>query len=167
MELDKVQTLSVLQYLALIHEVSYSQVCKEIGMTPQQFTDWVKKRRPVPKERLHFIADYFKIEDHSLLIDENHYLRDLTAESKVDIQILFLNRLLRTANKEEDVEVYREKLASLEKEKRQNALINRFSAIVKENNERVLRISDVLLDHLEKGTLAPLETIFNPKEFKA
>ncbi|GBF75619.1 hypothetical protein PA598K_04038 [Paenibacillus sp. 598K] len=164
MKLDKTQPLSVLKYLALIYEVSYSQVCKEIGSTPQQFNDWVKKRRPVPKERLQVIAAYFQIEDNRLLVDENSYLRDLSEELKAELQILFLHRLLRNASKEEEVDGYLEKLARLEKEKREHALISRFSVVVQKNDERVLRLVDALLNQLENGDLEPLETILNTKE---
>jgi|GEM_PF-1241832 len=167
MKFDKSQPLSVLKYLALIYEVSYSQVCKEIGSTPQQFNDWVKKRRPVPKERLQAIAAYFHMEDHRLLVDENSYLRDLTQELKAELQILFLHRLLRNASKEEEVDGYLEKLARLEKEKRQHALINRFSVVIQKDDERVLRLADALLNHLENGRVEPLETILNLEELKS
>ncbi|MGE7921143.1 hypothetical protein ACQKM9_19710 [Viridibacillus sp. NPDC093762] len=71
MKMNSQESITVLQYLALINQVSYVNVCRAAGITPQQFSDWVKKRRPVPKERLQSLAEYFKIEAN-LLIDEKN-----------------------------------------------------------------------------------------------
>lgn len=162
MKLDPSQSMTILQYLALIHQVSYTKVCQDLGMTPQQFSDWVKKRRPVPKERLHAVADYFQVKAE-LLVDDNHYLLDLTSDSKVDIQILFLQQLLEKADEDTELDGYREKLASLQKEKEELAQIARFAAIVKNGNERTRRVCEAFLDQLESSNEEWLEQFLNQK----
>ncbi|WCK55990.1 hypothetical protein PP175_08770 [Aneurinibacillus sp. Ricciae_BoGa-3] len=161
--MDSVPSITVLQYLALIHQVTYVNVCKDVGITPQQFSDWVKKRRPVPKERLQSLAEYFKIEPN-LIIDEKHYLQDLTAEMKIDVQILFLKQTLEKADDAADMEAYREKLIALQNEKEQQALIGRFDAIVKQNDKETRQICEAFLDQIEHGNFTLLQKILIKKE---
>ncbi|MFE3572983.1 XRE family transcriptional regulator [Lysinibacillus sp. NPDC059133] len=161
MKMNSQESITVLQYLALINQVSYVNVCRAAGITPQQFSDWVKKRRPVPKERLQFLAEYFKIEAN-LLIDEKNYLQELTQEKKIDIQILFLNQKLDKG--EHEVEEYREKLVLLETEKEKYILISRFDTIVSQNNEQTRRICETFLELMENGNYVLLEKLLNPKE---
>ncbi|UHA72503.1 helix-turn-helix domain-containing protein [Paenibacillus sp. 481] len=148
--MEQVHPMTILQYLALIHEVSYTHVCKEIGLTPQQFSDWVKKRRPVPKERLQAIADYFNMEPN-LLIDENSYLQDLTVDKKIDIQIMFLKQLVQQAEAGADIEAYQDKLIRLEGEKEQQSLIQRFAAVVKQGNAQTIQLCETFVEQLESN----------------
>ncbi|MEK8129068.1 helix-turn-helix transcriptional regulator [Paenibacillus filicis] len=155
-------TLTILQYVALIHQVSYTNVCKAVGLTPQQFSDWVKKRRPVPRERLQLIADYFHIEA-DWLVDGNYYLRDLTPEAKADVQILFLQQQLDRDGQEADAEAYEEKLARLQQEKRNHALVARLTAIIQQEDERVYQVCDAFLSRLEQGNLEELELLWKER----
>ncbi|MGF7047915.1 hypothetical protein J2T13_002421 [Paenibacillus sp. DS2015] len=159
----ELQSMTTLQYLALIHQVSYTNVCREVGLTPQQFNDWVKKRRPVPQERIQGIADYFKV-DANRLIDDNHYLLDLTSETKVDLQIIFLNQLLEEEGENADTEAYSEKLAALQLEKKKQALITRFTTIMNQKDEQKHRISEAFLNHIEQGNLKILEQLLEEQE---
>ncbi|WP_458124614.1 helix-turn-helix domain-containing protein [Paenibacillus sp. Z3-2] len=141
-------SMTVLQYLAHIHQLSYTQVCKEVGLTPQQFNDWVKKRRPIPKDRLQQLADYFHVE-HEVLIDGQHYLRDLTPENTVNIQILFIEQKLEREGEEEKQEAYRLKLVQLMHEKHKQVLIARFAAIIELGDEETLKQSEEWLSKAE------------------
>lgn len=152
------QPLTILQYLALIHKVSYSNVCREVGLTPQQFSDWVKKRRPVPKERLQALAGFFNV-DTNLLIDENHYLRDLSPEVKIDVQILFLDQMLKNEGENTDTEGYRDKLERLQREKRKQALISRFTTILDQEDRHVEKLCLAFMDHMEHGRANILEQL--------
>jgi len=160
------QSMTILQYLALIHQVSYTNVCREVGLTPQQFNDWVKKRRPVPRERIEVLADYFKV-DVNLLIDDNHYLHDLTAETKVDVQILFLNQLLEKEGENADTEAYREKLETLQLEKKKQDIITRFATIINQKDEQKDRICIAFLNHIEQGNFEMLEPLLKEQELKS
>lgn len=143
-----VSALTILQYLALIHQVTYTNVCREVGLTPQQFSDWVKKRRPVPKERLQALAEFFKV-DADLLIDENNYLLDLTPEAKIEVQILFLTRMLRNEEENPEKEGYLQKLQQLQWEKRKQTLITRFSTLLDQKNKQIEELCLAFLDHME------------------
>lgn len=164
MKLNTVEPMTIIQYLALINEVSYVNVCKAVGITPQQFSDWTKKRRPVPKERLSSLAAYFEI-DEKLLVDDKNYLKALTPEERVDIQILFLEKKLEVVDASEK-EVYNEKLATLYNEKFYYSLIGRFENIIRQSNEDTHRICELFLEHLEQGNLSLLEEMLNRKEEK-
>ncbi|WP_159882030.1 helix-turn-helix domain-containing protein [Paenibacillus puerhi] len=157
--------MTILQYLALIHQVSYTQVCKTIGLTPQQFSDWVKKRRPVPAERMQAIAEYFKV-DAGLLVDDHHYLRDLTPEKKLDVQIIFLTHKLETEGERADTEGYREKLARLEQDKKNQALLTRWAALLPEEEGQIHRLCEAVLNELERGNLQPFGHFLNEQEAK-
>ncbi|TCJ02107.1 helix-turn-helix domain-containing protein [Cytobacillus praedii] len=163
MKMSSQESITVLQYLALINQVSYVSVCRAVGITPQQFSDWVKKRRPVPKERLQSLAEYFEIEA-DLLIDEKNNLQELTQEKKIDIQILFLNQKLDKGENEFEMEEYREKLVLLQTEKEKYILISRFDAIISPNKEQTRRICEAFLDQMENGNYVLLEQLLNPKE---
>ncbi|MBR2565264.1 MAG: helix-turn-helix transcriptional regulator [Paenibacillus sp.] len=140
-------SMTVLQYLAHIHQLSYTQVCKEVGLTPQQFNDWVKKRRPIPKDRLQQLAAYFLV-DQELLIDDQHYLSDLTSENSVDVQIFFMQQKLENGGIEEE-ETYQLKLAQLRQEKHKRALVARFAAIIQQGDEETLQRSEEWLNKAE------------------
>ncbi|MNH93928.1 hypothetical protein D3C73_465380 [compost metagenome] len=157
-----VQPMTILQYLALIHQISYTHVCKEVGLTPQQFSDWVKKRRPVPKERLEVLADYFQVEAN-LLIDANQYLRDLTPETKVDVQILFLKKMLNDEGAGADIEAYREKLEKLQQEKKKQALLARLVTLINQEDEQMHRIVAAFLNHMEQGNFELLKPLLKER----
>lgn len=161
--MDSVPTMTTLQYLALLHQVSYTNVCKEVKITPQQFSDWIKKRRPVPKERLHALGNYFNM-DAAILVDDDFYLKDLTVDMKINIQILFLTRLLEHAEDGTDMEAYREKLKQLQIEKAHQMIISRFAAIVKGADASTLRLCHALLDHIEGGDVTGLKTMLKESE---
>ncbi|MGE7935146.1 XRE family transcriptional regulator [Viridibacillus arvi] len=163
MKMNSQESITVLQYLALINQVSYVNVCRAAGVTPQQFSDWVKKRRPVPKERLQSLAEYFEIEAN-LLVDEKNYLQELTQEKKIDIQILFLNQKLDKGESEVEIEEYREKLVLLQTEKEKYILISRFDTIVSQNKGQISRICETFLDQMENGNYFLLEQLVNSKE---
>jgi transcriptional regulator with XRE-family HTH domain len=143
-----VSALTILQYLALIHRVTYTNVCREVGLTPQQFSDWVKKRRPVPKERLQALAEFFKVEAE-LLIDENNYLLDLTPETKIEVQILFLTRMLMNEEENSEKEGYQQKLQQLQWEKRKQSLITRFSTLLDHKNKQIEELCLAFLHQME------------------
>ncbi|PUA39067.1 hypothetical protein C8Z91_11380 [Paenibacillus elgii] len=156
------QPLTILQYLALIHQISYTNVCRDVGLTPQQFGDWAKKRRPVPKERLQVLADYFNV-DANLLIDENHYLKDLTPELKIDVQIIFIKKMLEKGAESDDMDAYREKLSRLQKEKKKQALLARFAAIIDQDNYTLQLLCESFLENIEQSNFEIIEPLIKEK----
>lgn len=157
------QPITILQYLALIHEISYAKVSKDVGVTPQQFTDWVKKRRPVPKERLDMLAQYFGIEPHEL-VEESFYLLDLTEERKINVQIGFLRQKHKQSDEQELQETYQDKLEKLYKEKEQLQQIDRFTKAYKQGSDQTKLLCRVFLDKIEQGCESQLAQILRIEE---
>ncbi|MCG7378194.1 hypothetical protein MH215_14415 [Paenibacillus sp. ACRSA] len=140
-------SMTVLQYLAIVHQLSYTELCKTIGMTPQQFNDWVKKRRPVPQDRLQQVAQFFQI-DSSVLVYETNYLRDLTPENKVQVQMIYIKQQLEQEGDATEQEVLRQKLIQLQEEKRKQTLITQFAVAVNQADEQLLQEYEQLVNRL-------------------
>ncbi|MEY8739247.1 hypothetical protein AB9M62_06450 [Bacillales bacterium AN1005] len=145
-------SMTVLQYLALVHQLSYTELCKTIGMTPQQFNDWVKKRRPVPQDRLQQVAQFFQI-DSSVLVYETNYLRDLTPENKVQVQMIYIKQQLEQEGDATEQEALRQKLIQLQEEKRKQALITQFAAAVNQADEQLLQEYEQLVNKLSNSAI--------------
>ncbi|MCM3173731.1 hypothetical protein [Paenibacillus sp. MER 99-2] len=145
-------SMTVLQYLALVHQLSYTELCKTIGMTPQQFNDWVKKRRPVPQDRLQQVAQFFQI-DSSVLIYETNYLRDLTPENKVQVQMIYIKQQLEQEGDVTEQEALRQKLIQLQEEERKQALITQFAAAVNQADEQLLQEYEQLVNRLSNSAI--------------
>lgn len=150
---------TVLEYLVMINELSYSGIGRELNITPQQFSDWIKKRRPIPQERLQALANYFGVEE-VVLIDNNHYTKPLTALAKIELHILLVDQkvaqLEAEGADEEDIEPYREKKIKLQRERTDELRLARVSAVLQQNDERIDTIIDIVLDKLETGQLDDL-----------
>ncbi|KQY79948.1 hypothetical protein ASD24_18580 [Paenibacillus sp. Root52] len=145
-------SMTVLQYLALVHQLSYTELCKTIGMTPQQFNDWVKKRRPVPQDRLQQVAQFFQI-DSSVLVYETNYLRDLTPENKVQVQMIYIKQQLEQEGDVTEQEALRQKLIQLQEEERKQALITQFTAAVNQADEQLLQEYEQLVNRLSNSAI--------------
>lgn len=145
-------SMTVLQYLALVHQLSYTELCKTIGMTPQQFNDWVKKRRPVPQDRLQQVAQFFQI-DSSVLVYETNYLRDLTPENKVQVQMIYIKQQLEQEGDETEQEALKQKLIQLQEEERKQALITQFAAAVNQADEQLLQEYEQLVNRLSNSAI--------------
>jgi transcriptional regulator with XRE-family HTH domain len=91
---------SKLEYLVLVNEQSYSGIGRELNITPQQFSDWIKKRRAIPQERLKTLSDYFGI-DESYLVNENNFTKNLDSINKNDIQMLLIKKKINEGIEEE------------------------------------------------------------------
>ena len=146
---DQLNSKTMLEYLVMLHEQSYSQIGRELHITPQQFSDWIKKRRPVPEERLKVLSDYFGV-SAEVLVDDNSFARELTPINKLDIQMLLVHRKIEESTLE-DVDVYRAKLDELQKEKVRQLRIARLAAVLQQDNEQVNAIIDHVLEQLEAG----------------
>jgi transcriptional regulator with XRE-family HTH domain len=149
---------TTLEYLVLVNEKSYSQIGRELNITPQQFSDWIKKRRPIPKERLKALSDYFEI-DEKYLIDENNFARNINPITKIDIQMLLVKKIIEKG--EEDTEPYKEKMKKLQKERTKQIRIGRLASILHQENEQIDKIIDAVLEQIESGNFEKLTEITN------
>lgn len=157
---EQVSFKTVLEYLVMINEQSYSGIGRQLQITPQQFSDWVKKRRPIPQERSQALANYFGI-DKTIFVDNNNFVKPLTPLLKVDIQLLLLDQkvalLEAEGTEDEDIEPYREKKQKLLNERKEQYRLSKFAAVIQLNDERIDHILDHVIHEIESGRIEELE----------
>ncbi|SFJ65971.1 helix-turn-helix domain-containing protein [Thermoflavimicrobium dichotomicum] len=147
---------TTLEYLVLINKKSYSQIGRELGITPQQFSDWIKKRRPIPQERLKALCEYFGLESH-YLVDERNFARSLNPITKIDIETLLVKRVIEKG--EEDPIPYQEKLTKLERERAKQVRLGRLASILHQESDQIDHVIDTFLDQLESGNIERLKRL--------
>lgn len=150
---------TVLEYLVMINELSYSGIGRELNITPQQFSDWIKKRRPIPKERLQVLANYFGVKE-TVLVDEQYYVNPLSSIAKIELHLLLVDQkvaeLEAQGREDEDIEPYLTKKKELEREKKNQIRLNRMAAILEQDDEQVGDIVDLIMDELDSGRINEL-----------
>jgi transcriptional regulator with XRE-family HTH domain len=149
---------TTLEYLVLVNEKSYTQIGRELHITPQQFSDWIKKRRPVPQERLQALCDYFGIES-KYLVDSKNFVRSLDPITQIDIQTLLVKQVIEKG--EEDPKPYEEKLKKLKKEREKQIRVGRLASILHQDNEQMDQLIDAFLDQLESGNVERLKQLLS------
>lgn len=156
---EPLHTKTVLEYLVMINEQSYSGIGRLLNITPQQFSDWVKKRRPIPQERLRALVSYFGVHE-TTLVDSNQYVKPLTPVAKSELHMLLLDlkvaELEMEGAKDEDITPYLEKKKELQLERKDNLRLTRMAAVLGLRDERVGALMDTILDELEAGRLDEL-----------
>ncbi|KGP80260.1 MULTISPECIES: transcriptional regulator [unclassified Paenibacillus] len=158
---------TVLEYLVMINEQSYSGIGRQLHITPQQFSDWIKKRRPIPQERLQTLANYFGI-DGAIFVDNNNFVKQLTPLKKIDIHILLIDKkvelLEEEGAEEEDIGPYREKKQKLLKEREEQQRLTRVASTLQLNDKRINQILDYVIHEIESGRVEELEMKLNKGE---
>ncbi|MEF3353225.1 XRE family transcriptional regulator [Paenibacillus sp. GYB006] len=152
-------TKTVLEYLVMINDQSYSGIGRELNITPQQFSDWIKKRRPIPQERVRLLSNYFGVEE-TILIDHQYFVKPLTPIARIELHKLLLGRKLTELKTEEvskeDIRPYLEKKKQLEQEYRDQLRLTRMAAILEKGDERAGNIFDMVIEELESGRMDEL-----------
>lgn len=157
---EQIQSKTVLEYMVMINEKSYSGIGRQLQITPQQFSDWIKKRRPIPQERLQALADYFGV-DGAIFVDRSNFAKPMTPLEKIELHILLVEQkvaqLVEERADEEDIEPYRDKKRKLLKEKAAQHRLERIAAALQQNDERIDWIFDIVLAELDAGQVEELE----------
>jgi len=158
-EQESIPSKTVLEYMVMINKQSYSGIGRDLSITPQQFSDWIKKRRPIPQERLQALAAYFAV-DETYLVDSNYYARSLTPMVKIELHMLLLDqevsKLEAEGADEADIAPYREKKIKLQYEQVDQHRLGRVIAIIEQRDQRMNAILDRVLDDLEAGLVNEL-----------
>lgn len=152
-------TKTVLEYLVMVNEQSYSGIGRELNITPQQFSDWIKKRRPIPMERLRDLTKYFKVHE-AVLVDGQQFAKPLTPIARIEIHMLLLDQKVAELKAEgmesEEIEPYLTKKKQLEQEKRNQIRVTRMITILEQDDERIGDIFDLVIDELNSGRVDEL-----------
>ncbi|REK74273.1 XRE family transcriptional regulator [Paenibacillus paeoniae] len=164
-EAHQVQT--VLEYLVMINDQSYSGVGRKLNITPQQFSDWIKKRRPIPRERLHELAHYFDIEQDAL-IDSNYYAKPLTLSGRIQLHMRFVQHKIASMEHDGadrgDIVPYYEKQRQLQRELKDEIRLARVAELLIKGNPQIDSIIDDVLDELEAGRWDELSSRLNRED---
>lgn len=149
---ERSESRTVLEYLVMINEQSYSGIGRQLHITPQQFSDWIKKRRPIPQERLQALVDYFGVK-REVFVDSNSFVKPLTPIAKVELHVMLLEQKIAQLEAEradeEDIEPYREKIRQLLQEKETEQRLTRITAALQRYDERIDWIFDTILHEIE------------------
>lgn len=139
---------TTLEHLIFLSNKNIVGVCKELQITPQQFSDWIKNRRPIPTDRLEQLVEYFQV-PKEMLVDERRFAHRLSALTAVELEMLVAaNRLQCCANEEKEELNYR--LDCLKAEREKHIRIARLTAILEENDTSKMAKIDVFLNELEE-----------------
>lgn len=160
---------TVLEYLVMIHDKSYSGIGRELNITPQQFSDWIKKRRPIPAERLELLTAYFGV-DRSLLVDEHFFARPLTPLFKIDIHMLLIDHKLAELSQTKalgELEPYQLKKQQLLRERTNELRLGRLAAVLDRDDPEIDAAVDLVLNVLDAGGAAKLFAFFRKGENEA
>jgi hypothetical protein len=143
---------TALEHLIFLNNKNVVGVCRELQITPQQFTDWIKKRRPVPEERLQQLAKYFNI-SADMLADKKRFALSLSALSRIQLEIVAVSNQKTQSSSEQETEELNCRLDKLEQEKQKQIRISRLSAILEKNDTKTMARIDAMLDELENINL--------------
>lgn len=143
----ELRTKTVLEHLIFHGKKNAIGVCRELSISPQQFTDWIKGRRPIPADRLGLLSAYFSVPQY-VIADDRRYAQELTTAISMELEISAL-RAVR-ANSASEQEQMDSRLGELQREMRQLKMTERFKRILDCADESSLVRMDELLSKLEQ-----------------
>jgi transcriptional regulator with XRE-family HTH domain len=86
-----------LEYIVKLYKGTYKKLAEKLGITPSTVTDWLSKRRPIPKAKLEALSQIFKIE-------EELFQKELSKIEKIELRIDYLKRISKSESFEiEDI----------------------------------------------------------------
>ncbi|THF74060.1 helix-turn-helix domain-containing protein [Cohnella fermenti] len=77
-----------LAFIASLHNITYKDLAKELGLTPSTVTDWISTRRPIPQAKKEALARYFQIKEH-------YFQKELTKVEEIELQLNYLEKRSR------------------------------------------------------------------------
>ncbi len=139
---------TALEHLIFLSGRNIIEVCRAFSITPQQFSDWIKRRRPIPLERLTQLANYFGVSE-AMLADGTRFAKGLSALSAVELELITVNnkaKLSASAEEQSELKYHEQRL----KEDYQKQLrIARLSALLDGNDPAMMAKIDAFLDEME------------------
>ena len=138
---------TVLEHLVFHGKKNAIGVCRELSISPQQFTDWIKGRRPIPLDRLGLLASYFSVPQF-VIADDRRYARELTSAISMELEISALRAArANNANEQEQMDA---RIGELQQEMRQLEMTERFKSVLCRADESSLMRIDEVLSKLEQ-----------------
>jgi transposase-like protein len=145
----RLNTKTALEHMIFLTGQNIMEVCRALHITPQQFSDWIKQRRPIPADRIKQLATYFGMPDEALA-DNNRFARRISALTAVELeQLVVANQLKLCATPQERSELeFRDRQLSAEFQRQRR--ISRLSALLEKGDALSLAQVDVFLDDMEQ-----------------
>lgn len=146
---NELSAKTAIEHLIFLSGKNIIEVCRALSITPQQFSDWIKKRRPVPAQRLKQLAAYFGVSEE-IIADENRFARGLSALNAIELELIIVknkSRLAASETEKSELTYHEQQL----KEKYQKQLrIARLSALLESDDPATMAKIDAFLTELEK-----------------
>lgn len=139
---------TALEHLVFHGKKNAIGICRELSISPQQFTDWIKGRRPIPADRLRMLAAYFSVPPE-MIADEARHARELTKTLQAELQMCALYAL-RAHCAEEERQNIDDQMREIERSLALQKRTERFERLLGRADEALLADIDRMLDELER-----------------
>ncbi|MDQ8734834.1 helix-turn-helix transcriptional regulator [Paenibacillus sp. LHD-38] len=74
-----------LEYIVKLYNGTYKKLAEKLAITPSTVTDWLSKRRPIPKAKLEALSKLFNLE-------AEYFQKELTKIEEIELRLDYLNR---------------------------------------------------------------------------
>jgi hypothetical protein len=142
-------TKTALEHLVFLSGQNIVEVCRTLAVTPQQFSDWIKKRRPVPEERLKQLSAYFGV-PAAMLADEHRYALGLSRLNAIELEMLVVAWETKMCTEPDAKSSLAHRSALLEEERQKQLRIARLAALLERNEPALMARIDRFLNELEQ-----------------
>jgi len=75
-----------LEFIVKLYNGTYKKLAEKLEITPSTVTDWLSKRRPIPKAKLEALSKLFKLE-------VDYFQRELTKIEEIELRLDYLSRV--------------------------------------------------------------------------
>lgn len=140
---------NALEYLIYLNDKNIVTISRELKITPQQFNDWLKHRRPIPSARLSELTAYFSVPE-TILVDEHRYVKRMSALDMIELEMLMVANYSRKPSSGENKSELKYRMKTLKVEREKQLRIARLSALLEKNDSKVITLIDNFLDELER-----------------
>ena len=142
-------TKTALEHMIFLSGQNIVEVCRTLAITPQQFSDWIKKRRPIPEERLKQLSTYFGV-PAGMLADERRFAQGLSRLTAIELEMLVVAWETKICTASDAKAALAHRKAQLETERQKQLRIVRLAALLERNNPALMARIDRFLNELEK-----------------
>lgn len=146
--IDRLNAKTALEHLIFLSGKNTVTVCRELGITPQQFTDWIKLRRPIPEERIKQIEKYFSV-PACTIADGRRFAKRLSRLDGVGLELIVASKELKPGLPLEYKEELEYRISRLLSERDRQIRIARLSALLERGDDAVMKKIDAFLDAME------------------
>lgn len=141
-------TKTALEHLIFLTGHSIIEVCRTLQITPQQFSDWIKQRRPIPADRLRQLAAFFGVPD-TALTEDSRYARRISALTAIELEQLVVTSRLKVSATSQEQHELEFRTQELEAEHERQRRIARLAALLETGDAATLARVDAFLDDME------------------